>query len=225
MRRAFALFSIVFHAVIITAILVTQLFAVGRLPTPRDTLAFEAPRIIKTIDIPLPPPERRAPQTPPKALAVSADAAPVVAPTGVTPETGLESRTARTGDVDFGSGAGIDMGISPVALPPPPPPPAREPPAPVRLHSGMTPPQKIVDMAPKYPAIAQSARVEGVVILETVIDAQGRVESARVLRSVPLLDQAAIDAVRQWRFTPARLNGEAVPVVMTVTVNFTLRDR
>jgi len=45
----------------------------------------------------------------------------------------------------------------------------------------------------------------------------------RVLRSVPLLDQAATDAVRQWEFTPTRLNGVAVPVVMTVTVNFTLR--
>jgi protein TonB len=224
MRRTFALFSIVFHAVLITAILVTQLLAVGKLPTPREALAFEAPSIIKTIDIPLPPPERRAPQEPAKALTVSADAAPIVAPIGVAPEAGLESRTPHIGDV-IGSDAGVDMGIGPTVALPPPPAPTREPPAPVRLHSGMAPPQKIVDMAPTYPALAQNARVEGVVILETVIDAQGRVESARVLRSVPLLDQAALDAVRQWRFTPARLNGEAVPVVMTVTVNFTLRDR
>ena len=89
----------------------------------------------------------------------------------------------------------------------------------------MTAPVKKVDAAPVYPAIAQSARVEGVVILEAVIDVQGRVESARILRSIPLLDQAALDAVRQWRFTAARLNGDAVPVVMTVTVNFTLHER
>ena len=75
-----------------------------------------------------------------------------------------------------------------------------------------------------YPAIAQSARVQGVVILEAVLDANGRVDSVRVLRSIPLLDQAAVDAVRQWRFTPALLNNEAVPVVMTVTVNFALQD-
>jgi protein TonB len=62
-----------------------------------------------------------------------------------------------------------------------------------------------------------------VVILEAVIDAQGRVESVRVLRSIALLDQAAADAVRQWRFTPTLLNGEPVPIVMTVTVNFALR--
>ena len=60
-------------------------------------------------------------------------------------------------------------------------------------------------------------------ILEAVLDAQGQVESVRVLRSIPQLDRAALDAVQQWRFTPALLNGQAVPVVMTVTVNFTLQ--
>ena len=67
--------------------------------------------------------------------------------------------------------------------------------------------------------------MQGVVILEAVIDAKGAVASVRVLRSIPLLDQAAVDAVQQWRFTPALLNSEPVPVVMTVTVNFTLQDR
>jgi protein TonB len=87
----------------------------------------------------------------------------------------------------------------------------------------MKAPHKIVDVPPVYPPVAQRARVEGVVILEAVIDAQGRVASVRVLRSIALLDQAAVEAVRQWRFTPALLNTEPVPVVMTVTVNFTLR--
>jgi protein TonB len=76
---------------------------------------------------------------------------------------------------------------------------------------------------PVYPDVAMRARISGMVILEAVIDAEGRVANVKVLRSVPLLDQAAIDAVRQWEFTPTRLNGVAVPVVMTVTVNFTLR--
>lgn len=61
------------------------------------------------------------------------------------------------------------------------------------------------------------------VILEAVIDIQGNVRSARVLRSIPLLDQAAVDAVKQWRFTPTLLEGVAVPVLMTVTVNFTMQ--
>jgi protein TonB len=78
------------------------------------------------------------------------------------------------------------------------------------------------DVAPVYPAIARSARVQGVVIVEAVIDATGRVSGTRLLRSIPLLDEAALAAVRQWVFTPTRLNGEPTSVVMTVTVRFTL---
>ncbi|MBA2260980.1 MAG: energy transducer TonB, partial [Acidobacteria bacterium] len=85
------------------------------------------------------------------------------------------------------------------------------------------PPSKIHDVRPVYPQDALDARVSGLVILEAVIDAQGNVRSARVLRSIPLLDQAALDAVRQWRFTPTLLEGIAVPVLMTVTVNFTMQ--
>lgn len=78
-------------------------------------------------------------------------------------------------------------------------------------------------MTPAYPAIARAARVEGVVILEAVIGEDGSVSDVRVLRSIPLLDAAAMEAVRQWRFTPTLLNGEPVPVVMTITVAFKLR--
>ena len=73
-----------------------------------------------------------------------------------------------------------------------------------------------------YPAAAQDAKVQGVVILETLIGVDGKITNARVLRSVPMLDQAALDAVMQWEFTPTRLNGQPVPVLMTVTVQFTL---
>ena len=59
-------------------------------------------------------------------------------------------------------------------------------------------------------------------IIEATIGRDGTVIETKVLRSVPLLDQAALDAVKQWRFTPTLLNGVPVPVVMTVTVNFTL---
>ena len=68
-------------------------------------------------------------------------------------------------------------------------------------------------------------RVQGVVIIEATIDSLGNVANARVLKSVPTLDQAAIDAVQQWQFKPTLLNGVAVPVIMTVTVNFTLDSR
>ena len=107
-----------------------------------------------------------------------------------------------------------------VAAPPPPPPP---PPAPVRVGGNIKPPTKVKDVKPTYPAIAQSARVQGVVIIEATIGPNGKVQDAKVLRSIPLLDAAALDAVRQWEFTPTLLNGVPVPVIMTVTVNFTLQ--
>jgi protein TonB len=81
----------------------------------------------------------------------------------------------------------------------------------------------VVDVAPVYPPLARAARVEGIVILEAVIDEDGSVRDVRVLRSVQLLDAAASEAVRQWRFTPTLLNGQPVPVVMTITVAFKLR--
>jgi protein TonB len=66
--------------------------------------------------------------------------------------------------------------------------------------------------------------VQGVVILEAVIDEHGEVGRIKVLKSMPLLDQAAITAVQQWRYTPTLLNGVPVSVLMTITVNFTLQN-
>ena len=90
----------------------------------------------------------------------------------------------------------------------------------VRVGGKIEPPIKMNDVAPVYPAIAQNAGVTGSVIIEATIGADGRIIDARVLRSIPLLDQAALDAVRQWEYKPTLLNGVAVPVIMTVTINF-----
>jgi TonB family protein len=85
-----------------------------------------------------------------------------------------------------------------------------------------SPPTRIAYVRPDYPQNARTAKVQGVVVLEAEIDRDGHVCSARVLRSIPLLDQSAIDAALRWRFTPATVNDVAIPVVMTLTVNFTL---
>lgn len=77
-------------------------------------------------------------------------------------------------------------------------------------------------MSPVYPAEAIAARVQGVVILECTISPEGKVVTVKTLRGVPLLDEAAIEAVRQWEYTPTLLNGVPVPVIMTVTVKFKL---
>jgi protein TonB len=92
----------------------------------------------------------------------------------------------------------------------------------VRVGGDIKEPKKIRHVAPVYPELAQQARVQGVVIIEALIDGAGNVMDANILRSIPLLDQAAVDAVRQWQFTPTLLNGAPVNLIMTVTVNFTL---
>jgi protein TonB len=117
--------------------------------------------------------------------------------------------------------------------PPPPPPPGSEAQVDqsagwtadgaLRVGGGIKPPKKIRDVRPAYPPVARDAGVQGVVIIEARIGPDGHVTDARVLKSIPLLDEAALDAVKQWEFTPTLVNGEPTAVVMTTTVNFTLQ--
>ena len=103
-------------------------------------------------------------------------------------------------------------------------PEAPPPPEAVRVGGQIKEPRKVKHVNPVYPDIAKMARVQGVVILEVTINPNGQVNEVTVLRGIPLLDQAAIDAVKQWVYTPTLLNGVPVPVIMTVTVNFRLGD-
>jgi TonB family protein len=90
----------------------------------------------------------------------------------------------------------------------------------VKVGGQVKSPTKVKDVAPVYPEIAKSARVSGAVVIEATIGTDGKVVDTKVVRSIPLLDEAAVGAVRQWEYTPALLNGAPVPVLMTVTVNF-----
>lgn len=92
--------------------------------------------------------------------------------------------------------------------------------APVRVGGQLRPPVKVKDVPPVYPAVARSARVHGEVVIEATIGEDGKVADTRVVKSIPLLDQAALDAVRQWQYQPPLLNGVPTPVVTTITVNF-----
>ena len=150
------------------------------------------------------------------------NAAPVEAPAEIKPETGLEAGFERSAGIEGGIVGGVAGGIT-GGIPEPPPPPPPPPAAPVRVGGNIKAPQKVKHVNPVYPPIAQSARVQGVVIIEATIGPDGAVKDAKVLRSIPLLDQAALDAVRQWQFTPTLVNGVPVPVIMTVTVQFTLQ--
>jgi len=224
MRRSFTILSIAVHTTVVAAACIAQLLAVGALPDPRSPLAFAGAIPIRVIDIPLPP-SRRTTSAGPARIGSQHPSVPIEAPDDVHAEAPVD----RNGDApagDVGVERGLESGAvfgSAVEIPAPPPPlPVQSP---VRLHAGMQPPRKIVNLDPIYPQVAQQARIEGTVVLETVIDVKGQVTSVRVLRSIPLLDQAAVDAVRGWMYTPTRLNGVPVPVVLTVTVRFALSGR
>lgn len=161
--------------------------------------------------------------------AVVTRTAPSEAPTAILEETVLPEQLASAGPPGpptlgpIGTADGISDGIGRTGgvIAPPPPPPTQ--PAPVRPGGNIREPRKIVDVPPVYPPLAIAAKKEGVVILEALLDENGHVDRVKVLRSEPLLDDAAVQAVRRWRYTPTLLNGVPVPVLMTVTVRFSLR--
>ena len=157
-------------------------------------------------------------------------AAPLEPPLEITPETGAEAQRAGdesgvaggiagglVGGVPGGVAGGVVGGLGSAHT-------GQAGPIVVRAGTGMKPPRKIRDVKPVYPAGALPLRAQGAVLIEAVIGPDGRVQDARVLHSVvPLLDQAALDAVRQWAYEPSLLNGDPVTVVMTVVVNFALQ--
>jgi protein TonB len=207
--------STVVHITAVIALLVSSLVATDVLPDPRHATEY----VVVTPELPPPPPSSRPRKQIEPRPAPAVDAVPLEAPDGLHPESDVIRAPLLNDSASVVSG-GIPFADVLQADPLPPPPPVV---APVRVGGTVRPPQKIKNVAPDYPAIARAARKEGVVILEAVIGADGTVSDVRVLRSIPLLDDAAVNAVRQWQFTPTLLNGIAVPVVMTVTVAFTLR--
>ena len=93
---------------------------------------------------------------------------------------------------------------------------------PLKIGAGVPPPRKLVDVPPVYPADALAARITGIVTIEAVIGISGEVTQAHVVSGVPLLDDAALAAVRQWKYTPTVVDGVPVPVIVTVKLNFSL---
>lgn len=122
------------------------------------------------------------------------------------------------GGVAGGVPGGVPGGVAGSARPGEPP---RQPSStPLHVGGAVKPPHKLIDVSPVYPDDAKAAGVRGVVIIEATIAKDGSVSNARILRSVPMLDQAALDAVNQWIFEPTLLHGAPIEVVMTLTVNF-----
>ena len=170
---------------------------------------------------PVPPPPAPPVSTKPAAPPINPNAAPTEAPPDIRPETPRQFDLPDVASSITGVVSGVNSFDTVVGEPPPPPPPPVEQ-KPVRPGGSIRPPAKVHDVAPIYPPAAQAARIQGPVIIEATIDTDGRVQATRVLRGLPILEGAALTAVRQWVYTPTLLNGVAVPVIMTVTVMFQL---
>jgi periplasmic protein TonB len=223
MRWSMMPVSVAAHAAALLVFLIVPIAADVDLPTLASVpgrMTYMAAAAMPTPPIATPPPR-------PHTVAPARDAAPVSAPDTIEPEASpvppgpiVEGALPEGA---FGPPTGAPTGTvgEPARIPPPPPP--AESHGPLRVGGKISEPRKIVHVAPVYPPVAQAAKVEGVVVLEAVIDERGVVDNVTVLQSQPLLDHAAIHAVRQWRYTPTRLNGVPVTVLMTIRINFSLR--
>ena len=218
MRTRTFVCSFFVHTLAIGAAMVVRLFATTELPAPPQSTMFA----MVSAELPeVQPPPARTPAVV-QTTAVNLDAVPLEEPNSIAPEPLVAFDAVPSGPGVLIAGVGDPVGDGLGLAPPPPAPRVATPPPPIRVGSVIRPPQKVHHVAPLYPPIAQQAKISGVVILEALLAEDGSVRDVKVLRSVPLLDTAATDAVRQWRFTPTLLNGVPVQVIMSVTVTFTL---
>lgn len=224
------------HIVVVALVVVIPLFFVThQLPAPPVMMAFVAPPPAPPPPPP-PPAAAREPAKRPPAARTDTPAprqlvAPVEAAPEVTPEPAGEDDAGVPDGVEGGVPGGVVGGVvgglpeappPPPPLPPPPPAPVRS--GPVRVGGNIKAPTLIHRVEPIYPPMAVNAHLQGIVILEAVVDEAGLVKDVKVLRSVnPLLDYEALRAVRQWRYTPVVLNGTPVPFVLTVSLSFALQ--
>lgn len=236
------------HVVVLGVVALLPFVRADQPPPPPETLTFVAPAVPGPPPPP-PAPAAARPAPRPVATsgstvlrkpapALQVIPAPVEAPSDIGRETEVEPPPAPRGsevDPHFDRAAGGGeggvpggivggvvggLGASAAPPPPPPPPPPPEPKRPVRVGGQVATPALLSRVAPTFPEVAARAGVRGVVILDATVDKAGRVESIRVVRSVPQLEKAAIDAVKQWRYSPLLLNGQPTPFIVTVTVSF-----
>jgi protein TonB len=231
-RAALLPLSIAAHGVALALALALPVLRSGELPSPiGPTVRWApAPAVAPPAPLPTPPPAPRvrsvAPSRDTRATTLTEPVVPppapgptvsMIEPDGLPTDEGrapclfncADSRPDGIGDGPSGapSADGLPGGTG-IAT--------------VRPGGDIRPPVRTVYVAPVYPEIARAARVGAIVVLECTIDPSGRVADVRVVTGHPLLSAAALDAVRQWRYTPTRLNGVPVAVLMTVTVRFTV---
>jgi protein TonB len=219
--------SLLIHSVLIAAVILIPLLTYDYLPAPGEAVRafFVSPPDLAPPPPPPPPPPAgarpvtRAPVAPRPAEARFV--APIEVPTEVKPEEGSDMGVEGgvPGGVEGGVPGGVVGGII-GGLPAEPPPPRRM----VRVGGNIVAPKLVRKVNPEYPALAAQARVAAVLVLEAEVDTQGQVLTVRILRGQPLFDDAALAAVRQWRYQPLLLNGVPTDFIVTVTLVFNLRS-
>lgn len=225
-RKAMTLpVSILVHAIVIGASLGASIWFVEDVPEPPIPVTFYAsappppppppaapkaaaqPKQQAQKPVPVKPSEMTAPTVIPEKIPEA-----LAAPEPEAPSSGEGVEGGVEGGVPGGVLGGVVGGTGPGT--------GDEP---LRVGGDVKAPVLLQKIEPSYPEAARKARMEGVVILEAIITAEGSVQDVKVLKSVnPLLDASAVRAVQQWRYKPATLNGRAVRVYLTVTVTFNL---
>jgi periplasmic protein TonB len=234
-KRPAAIGSIVIHIVLVTILILIPLLMPDRIdhwqlmtliaPLPPPAPAQPTPI---QVEIPLKPP---APEI---QRIVQVDPGTIIMPTEIPKEIARIVEDVASPGVQGVVPNGVMGGVIRTILltgatttevtppAPPPPQPVLTTVTPVRVGGDIREPKVMKLVPPVYPKLAIKARVHGTVILEAVLTAEGTVAEIQVLSGNPLLTQAAIDCVKQWRYEPTYLNGEPVPVILTARVNFEL---
>jgi protein TonB len=214
--------SMAIHGVLVALLVIVPILTSQEMPDPTSVVRafFVEPAAPPPPPPPPPPAAARAAGAPRPSMSAPTEpgrfTAPIDIPDEIQPEQSMDLGVEGgvPGGVEGGVAGGVVGGVV-GGLGDAPPPVAA-----VRVGGQIKEPRKLRDVKPTYPPIARQARIQGVVVLECTISPQGKVTDVRVTRGIPLLDPAAIEAVKQWVYTPTLLNGVPVPVIMTVTVNF-----
>jgi protein TonB len=202
--RSWAIFfAILFHVALLLS-RVPQLYS-GQSSTKKENKVY----VVQQVRFRPPPPQQQQELPKPKAKKV-----PIPDPTPDEPEP-IRLQEEVQPDINLPD-TDLIFGI-------PEGPPPTEPSGPIMVGGDVKAPVKISGSTPQYTEIARRARIEGVVIVQAIVDKGGDVTNVKVLKGLPMgLDTAAVQAVKGWKFKPATLHGRPVDVYYTLTVNFQL---
>lgn len=202
MRIAVAI-AVVFHIGLLLITLPENPFTI---PEPDKPKVY----VVQQVRFKPPPPQQKQEIPKPKAKKV-----PIPDPTPDEPEP---IRLPEEMEPD------LDLPETDVIFDIPEGPPPTEPEGPIMVGGDVKKPIRVFDPQPQYTEIARKARIQGVVIVQAIVTKEGEVQDVKILKGLPMgLDKAAADAVKNWKFKPATLNGKPVDVYFNLTVNFTLQ--